>query len=211
MPSSHLILCRPLLLLPQIPPSMRVFSNESTLHMRWPKYWSFSFSISLSNEHLGTLNKFELLLMCTLMINFIFSSVQLLSHVRLFETPWTAVHRASLSITNSWSLLRLMFMQSMMPSNHLIFCHPLLLLPSIFPNISVFSKRPFFSGGSLITQLVKKPPAMWETWVWSLGWEYLLEKGKATHSSIQAWRIPWTAHGGHKMSDKTERLSLSLS
>ena len=51
MPSSHLILCRPLLLLPPIPPSIRVFSNESTLHMRWPKYWSFSFSISPSKEH----------------------------------------------------------------------------------------------------------------------------------------------------------------
>ena len=51
MPSSHLILCRPLLLLPPIPPSIRVFSNESTLHMRWPKYWSFSFSIRPSNEH----------------------------------------------------------------------------------------------------------------------------------------------------------------
>ena len=51
MPSSHLILCRPLLLLPPIPPSTRVFSNESTLHMRWPKYWSFSFSISPSKEH----------------------------------------------------------------------------------------------------------------------------------------------------------------
>ena len=51
MPSSHLILCRPLLLLPPIPPSIRVFSNESVLHMRWPKYWSFSFSISPSNEH----------------------------------------------------------------------------------------------------------------------------------------------------------------
>ena len=53
MPSSHLILCRPLLLLPLIPPSIRVFSNESTLHMRWPKYWSFSFRISPSNEHPG--------------------------------------------------------------------------------------------------------------------------------------------------------------
>ena len=53
MPSSHLILCRPLLLLPPIPPSIRVFSNESTLHMRWPKYWGFSFSISPSNEHPG--------------------------------------------------------------------------------------------------------------------------------------------------------------
>ena len=51
MPSSHLILCHPLLLLPPIPPSIRVFSNRSTLRMRWPKYWSFSFSISPSNEH----------------------------------------------------------------------------------------------------------------------------------------------------------------
>ena len=53
MPSNHLILCRPLLLLPPIPPNIRVFSNESPLHMRWPKYWSFSFSISPSNEHPG--------------------------------------------------------------------------------------------------------------------------------------------------------------
>ena len=53
MPSSHLILCRPLLLLPPIPPSIRVFSNELTLCMRWPEYWSFSFSISPSNEHPG--------------------------------------------------------------------------------------------------------------------------------------------------------------
>ena len=56
MPSSHFILCRPLLLLPPIPPSVRVFSNESTLHMRWPKYWSFSFSISPSNEHPGLIS-----------------------------------------------------------------------------------------------------------------------------------------------------------
>ena len=56
MPSSHLILCRPLLLLPPIPPSIGVFSNESTLHMRWPKYWSFSFSISSSNKHPGLIS-----------------------------------------------------------------------------------------------------------------------------------------------------------
>ena len=59
MPSSHLILCRPLLLLPPIPPSIRVFSNESTLHMRWPKYWSFSFSISPSNEHPGLIFRMD--------------------------------------------------------------------------------------------------------------------------------------------------------
>ena len=56
MPSSYLILCRPLLLLPPIPPSIRVFSNESTLHIRWPKYWSFSFSISPASEHPGLIS-----------------------------------------------------------------------------------------------------------------------------------------------------------
>ena len=56
MPSSHLILCRPLLLLPPIPPSIRVFSNESTLSIGWPRYWSFSFSISPSNEHPGMIS-----------------------------------------------------------------------------------------------------------------------------------------------------------
>ena len=69
------------------------------------------------------------------------SSVQLLSHVQLFATPWTAARQASLSITNPWSLLKLMSMESVMPSNHLILCHPLLLPPSIFPCIRVFSKE----------------------------------------------------------------------
>ena len=70
-----------------------------------------------------------------------FSSVQLHSHVRLFETPWTAALQASLSITNSQSLLKLMSIELVMPSNHLILCHPLLLLPSIFPRIRVFSNE----------------------------------------------------------------------
>ena len=61
MPSSHLILCHPLLLLPSIPPSIRVFSNESALRMRWPKCWSFSFSISPSNEHPGLIFRMDLL------------------------------------------------------------------------------------------------------------------------------------------------------
>ena len=70
-----------------------------------------------------------------------FSSVQSLSLVWLFATPWTAAHQASLSITNSWSLLKLMSIESVMPSNHFILCHPLLLLSSIFPSIGVFSKE----------------------------------------------------------------------
>ena len=70
-----------------------------------------------------------------------FSSVQLLSHVWLFATPWTATWQASLSINNSWSLLKLMSIKLVMPSNHLILCRPLLLLPSILPSIRVFSNE----------------------------------------------------------------------
>ena len=71
----------------------------------------------------------------------LFSSVQSLSHVQLFATPWTATHKASLSITNSWSLLKLMSIVLVMPSNHLILCRSLLLPPSIFPSIRVFSNE----------------------------------------------------------------------
>ena len=67
--------------------------------------------------------------------------VQSLSRVRLFVTPWTAAHQASLSITNSWSLLKLMSVKSVMPSSHLILCRPLLLLPSVSPSIRVFSNE----------------------------------------------------------------------
>ena len=75
------------------------------------------------------------------LLNSLISSVQLLSHVQLFATPWTAARQASLSITNSQSLLKLMPIESVMPSNHLILCHPLLLPPSIFPKIRVFSNE----------------------------------------------------------------------
>ena len=70
-----------------------------------------------------------------------FISVQVFSRVRLFATPWTTARQASLSITNSQSLPKLMSIESVMPSNHLILCHPLLLLPSIFPSIRDFSNK----------------------------------------------------------------------
>ena len=69
------------------------------------------------------------------------SSVQLLSHVRLFPTPWTAARQVSLPIINSWSLLKCMSIKSVLPSNHLNLCHPLLLPPSIFPSIRIFSSE----------------------------------------------------------------------
>ena len=112
MLSNYLILCCFFPLLLSIFPSIRVFSKELAFCIRWPKYWSFNFSIS---------------------------SVQSLIHVQLFSTPWTAAHQACLSITNYRSLLKLMSIESVMSSIHFILCHPLLLPPSIFPSIRVFS------------------------------------------------------------------------
>ena len=77
----------------------------------------------------------------TLLIGYQFSSVRSLSHLRLFATPWTAAHQASLSNTNSRSLLKLMSIELVMPSSHLILCHPLLLLPPIPPSIRAFSNE----------------------------------------------------------------------
>ena len=198
---------------------------------------------------------------CSTLVNI--GVVQLLSHVQLFVTPWTTACQASLSFTISWSLLKLMSTESVMPSNHLILCCPLLLLLSIFPSNRVFSnelvlcirwskywsfsfsispsneysglisfrmdwfdllavkwlskvfsstivqKHQFFSTQSslwsnshictwllekhfLVAQMVQNLPAKWETQVWSLDWEDLLEKRMTIHFNILAWRIPWT-------------------
>ena len=78
---------------------------------------------------------------CFLMGSQCYTSVQLLSHVWIFATPWTAARQVSRSITTSWGLLKLMTGKVVMPSNHLIFGHPFLLLPSLFPSIRVFSKE----------------------------------------------------------------------
>ena len=148
------------------------------------------------------------------MINFIFSSVQLLSHVRLFETPWTAAHQASLSITNSQSLLRLMFIQSGMPCNHFVLCHPLLLLPSILPNIRFFSKRrPFFwvlsgfpesSVGKESTCNVGDLGSISGLGISPGKWKGYAPQYSGLENSMDS---PW----GHKKSDTTKQLSLSFS
>ena len=87
---------------------------------------------------------------CPISLNLLmlFSSVQSLSHVRHLATPWTAALQAFLSITNSWSLLKLMSIKWVMPSNHLILCHPLLLLSSIFPILGSFPMSWLFTTGS---------------------------------------------------------------
>ena len=83
----------------------------------------------------------KLMKMVLIMVLMIFSSVQSLSRVRLFATPWTAARQASLSIANTQSLLKPMSIESVMPSNHLVLCRPFLLPPSIFPTIRVFSNE----------------------------------------------------------------------
>ena len=111
-----------------------------------------------------------------------FSSVQSLSHVWLFTTPWTTAHQASLSITNSWSPSKPMSIESVMPSNHLILCRPLLLLPSIFPSIRVFSNESalrmrwpkYWSFSFNISPLMNTQD--WSTLGWT-GWISLQSKG----------------------------------
>ena len=99
MPSNHLILCHPLLLLPPIPPSIRVFSNESALRIRWPKYWSFSFNISPSNEHSGLISfrmdSLDLLAVQGTLKTFIqhhSSKALILWHSVLYNPPLTSMH-----------------------------------------------------------------------------------------------------------------------
>ena len=111
---------------------------------------------------------------------------QSLSHVWLFATPWTAAHQASLSITSSQSLPRLMSIESVMPSNHLILCHPLLLLPLIFPSIRSFPMSQLFSSGgqrigvSVSTLVLPMNTQDWFPLWWTIF--YAAKDGETLHS-----------------------------
>ena len=137
-----------------------------------------------------------------------FSSLQLLSRVGLFETPWTAAGQASLSITNSWSLLKLMPFELVMPSNHLILCCSLLLLPLIFPSIKVFSNE---------SVLHIRQPKYW-SFSFSIHPSNEVNSSITSHTTIfRKWELRdlllvyskisslWLL--GHKESDTTERLT----
>ena len=120
-------------------------------------------------------------------VDIFISSVRSLSHVRLFETPWNAAHQASLSITNSRSLLKLMSFESVMPSSHLILCCPLLLLPPVPPSVGVFSKWVNSSHEvakvlvSASTSVLPMNTQDWSPLGWT-GWISLQSKGQH-HSS----------------------------
>ena len=151
MPFNHLILCHPLLLLPSIFPSIRVFSKELVLHIRWPKNWSFSFSICPSNEYSGLISfrmdwldllavqetlksplqhhsSKALILRCSAFFTVRLSHPYMTTGITIALTRQTLVHKVMSLLLN-------------MLSNHLILCCPLLFLPSIFPKIRVFSNE----------------------------------------------------------------------
>ena len=167
MPSNHLILSPALLFLPSIFPSIKVFFNESVLCIRWPKYWGFSFSISSSNEYSGQISFridwFDLLA-------FQGTLKSLLQHCN---------SKASVLWCSAFFMVQL---------SHLYMTTRKTTALTIWTFVVEVMYRILTTK---LAQLVKNMPAMWEAWVWSLGWEDPLEKGTATHSSILAWRIPW--------------------
>ena len=172
MLSNHLILCHPFFLAFSLSQHQDLFQWICSLN-QVAKVLELQLSISPSSECLrlmsfkidwfdilavqwifkSLLQQHNSLYICTygaLSVQFSsvqFSSVQLLNHVQLFGTPWTATCQASLPITNAQSLLKLMSIECVMPSNHFVLCHPLLLLPSIILSISVFSIIQFFTSG----------------------------------------------------------------
>ena len=166
----HLIPCCSLLLLPSVFPSIIVFSNESALHIRWPKYWSFS--ISPSNEYSGLIS---------------------------FRIGWFDLFAVQGTLN---SLLQHHSLKA-----SILWCSEFFMVQLSHPLDHISTSQ--------VAQTVKNPPAMRETWVWSLSWEDPL-KDMATQSSILAWRIPWTEEPGglyspwgYKESDTTEQLTLS--
>ena len=170
MPSNHLILCHPLLL-PSIFLSIRVFSKESVLCIRWPKYWSSRFSISPSNEYSGLIS-FSI-------IGFIFAAQEKLKSLLQYHSSkasilwWSVFFMVQLSLPyvttgETIALTRWIFVSKIMS-----------LLFNMMSSLII-------AWASLVVQLVKNPPSMQGTWVQSLCWEDPLEKGKATHSSILA-------------------------
>ena len=109
----------------------------SKAHLHFTHTWNMS-HVDHHNSHRMIFVNLHVKLLLELLLNYNFSSVQALSRVWLFATPWIAAHQASLFITNSWSSLRFTLIESVMPSNHLILCGPFLLLPPIPPSIRVF-------------------------------------------------------------------------
>ena len=185
MPSNHLILCHPLLLLPSIFPSIRVFSNEVLLHIRWPKYWNFSFNNSPSNEPPGLISfrmdRLDLLTVQGTLKSFLqhhSSKASILRHSVFFIVQLSHPY---MTTGKTIALTRRTFVDKVMS---LLF--------------NMLSR--------LVAQTVKRLSTMWRTRARSLGQEDPLEKEMAIHSSTIAWKIPWTEEPGRLQSVGSQRV-----
>ena len=224
MPSSHLILCRPLPLLPPIPPSIRVFSNESTLRMRWPKYWSFSISIIPSKEQPGLISFrmdwLDLLgVQETLksLLQHYSSKASILWHSAFFTVQLSHPYMTTGKTIIAQSCSTLCDCSPPGSSVHGIFQARILewvtILMQETPVWFLGWEDPLeigyplqFSWASLVAQLGKKSACNAGDLGLIPGLERSPGEGKGYPPSILAWRIPW----GHKEWDRTEWLSLSL-
>ena len=186
-------------------------SPSLVYHYIWNTFLFSQFFFFNSLFSLNILSFFKCYNIPDVLQNILISSVQSLSHVRLFATPWTTAQEDSLSITNSWSKPKFTSIELVMPSNHLILCHSLLLLPSIFLNIRIFSNGQLFaSGGQNIGVSASASVLPMNTQDWfPLGIIYIdkPEKAMAPHSSTLAWKIPWAEEPGRLQSMGSLRLA----
>ena len=185
MSSNYLILCHPLLLLLLIFPSIRVFSNESALHIRWPEYWSLSCSISPPSEYSGL----------------IFFRMDWLDLHAVQETlkSLPRYHSLKASILQCSTFFTVQLSHPYMTNGKTI-----ALTRWIF--VGQVMSLPFNMLSFLVAQRLKHLPGMQETRVWSLGEEDPLEKEMATHSSTLAWRIPWREEPARLQSMGSQRV-----
>ena len=191
MPSNHLILYCHLLLLPSIFPSIRVFSNESVLHVRWPKYWSFSFSISPSNEYSG-------LISCRMDWLTLLAVQETLKSLLQHHSS-----KASILLCSAFFIVQLShpYMTTGKTIAWTIWTFVDKVMSLLF---NMLSRLVIWA--SLVAQRLKHLPGMQETWVRSLGQEDSLEKEMAPHSSTLAWRIPWREEPGRLQSMGSQRV-----
>ena len=181
MPSNHLLLCHPLLLLPSIVPSIRVFSNESTLCIRWPKYLEFQ----LQHQSLQwTPRTISFRMDCLDLLAIQGTLKSLLQHhsskASILCSAFFIVQHSHPYITNGKTQKPIIIT--------LVYMYPRKVITQLY--------KIQLTETSLVAQSVKSLPTMWETWVRSLVQEDPLEKEMATHSSILSWRVPWTEEPG---------------
>ena len=230
MTSNHVICFCPFLLLPSIFPSIRVFSNESILLISWPKYWSFSFSTSLSNDYSGLISfrihwldilAMQVSLKSLLQHHSSRTSIFWLSAFLIIQLSHLYMTIGKTIALTIWSFVaKVMSLLFNILSSFLTTFPPrskCLLIPWLQSSFSAILEPKkiksltlsiFYPSicHDLVAQMVKHLPTMQETWVQSLGWEDLLEKEMANHSSILAWKIPWMEEPGRLQSMGSQRV-----